>query len=104
MNGPDVDAEGFLRRPADWTPQAAATLAADAGIALTPDHWEVIDLVRGHYTDYRISPPARVIVKMMKDELGEGKGSSVYLMKLFSGRPAREANKIAGLPKPTNCD
>ncbi|MDA0790566.1 MAG: TusE/DsrC/DsvC family sulfur relay protein [Proteobacteria bacterium] len=99
-----VDPEGFLQRLTDWTPDAAARLASDADIILTPDHWEVIDLVRDYYSAHRVSPPARVIVRLIRNKLGKEKGTSLYLMKLFGGRPAREVNKIAGLPKPTNCD
>jgi tRNA 2-thiouridine synthesizing protein E len=45
----------------------------------------------------------RPLVKLVKEQLGEDCGSSVYLMGLFGGSPAKTAAKIAGLPRPTNC-
>lgn len=100
----EVDKEGFLKHLQDWSPEVASTLAQQEDISLTRDHWEIIDLVRGYYRQYRISPAARIIVRLLKDNLDIEKGSSIYLMRLFTGRPARMVNKIAGLPKPANCD
>ena len=99
-----VDKEGFLQKLQDWSPEVASSIAKEDGIVLTPDHWEVIELARDFYERHKLSPAARIIVKLLKDNLGDDKGTSIYLMQLFSGRPARMVNKIAGLPKPTNCD
>ena len=38
-----------------------------------------------------------------KEEWGKEKGSSMYLLQLFPGSPAKIGSKIAGLPKPDNC-
>ena len=45
----------------------------------------------------------RPLVKYIGQELGKDKGSSLYLLSLFPGSPARLASKLAGLPKPDNC-
>jgi tRNA 2-thiouridine synthesizing protein E len=50
-----------------------------------------------------MSPASRALVSLVRRELGADKGTSIYMMKLFQGSPARMANKIAGLPKPDNC-
>lgn len=104
MSLPAVDKEGFLRDLADWNPDIAGQLARGESIELTDDHWQVIHLARQFYDDYHISPAARVLVKLMKEQFGAEKGDSIYLMQLFGGRPARVVSKISGLPKPTNCD
>ncbi len=98
------DAEGFLRNLEDWSPTLAKAIALEDGIVLTADHWVVINAVRQYYQQYRISPAARIIVGLLKGALGPEKASSIHLMQLFTGRPARMVNKVAGLPKPTNCD
>ena len=99
-----VDKEGFLRQLEDWSPEVAAQLAQAEGISLTPAHWEILELVRQYYLDYAISPPMRVLVKLVNEKLGPEKGRSVYLLTLYPDSPAKLVSKLAGLPKPTNCD
>lgn len=104
VNLPNVDKEGFLRELSDWNADVAVALAKSEGITLTDDHWHVINVVRAYYEEYHISPVTRVLVKVIREALGNDKGQSIYLMRLFSGKPARVVSKIAGLPRPANCD
>lgn len=97
------DKEGFLRRLQDWTPDVAEQIASNEDIALTPAHWEVIELLRNYYTQYDASPAMRPLVKYCGLKLGADKGKSIYLLGLFPGSPAKIGSKIAGLPKPENC-
>jgi len=99
----EVDDEGYLRNLDDWSPDIAKQLAEAEGIVLSPDHWELIKVIRDFYNDYEHSPAMRPLVKSVKIKLGEDKGKSIYLMKLFPGSPAKLLAKIAGLPKPDNC-
>jgi len=101
---PQVDKEGFLRSLSDWTPPVAELLAENEAITLTQAHWEIILMVRSYYEQYQISPAMRVLVKLVGRELGAQKGKSIYLLSLFPNSPAKLISKIAGLPKPTNCD
>ncbi len=101
---PETDKEGFLRNTADWDTAIAEHLADLEGIVLTEDHWEVIHLVRDYYQHYRLFPANRVLVTKLREAFGETKGSSIHLMKLFTGKPAKHIARIAGLPKPPNCD
>jgi|TARA_B100000959_G_C14936189_1_gene605854 tRNA 2-thiouridine synthesizing protein E len=99
-----LDKEGFLCEMADWNEGAAQSLATSEGIDLTADHWEIISLVRDYYQRHQVSPPTRVLVKVVREQLGDKKGNSIYLMQLFSGKPVKLVSKIAGLPKPSNCE
>jgi len=45
----------------------------------------------------------RMLVKAMAKKYGEEKGNSRYLFRLFPDGPAKQATKIAGLPKPAKC-
>ena len=103
MNSLDIDKEGFLKNLDDWSPETATLLAKNEGITLTEEHWEIIKLLRNFYQQFEISPAMRILVKNTKESLGNQKGNSIHLMKLFPGSPAKLASKIAGLPKPTNC-
>lgn len=99
----ELDSEGYLKDLAAWTPDIAAQLAEQEEITLTDAHWEIINLLRDFYQSYEHAPAMRPLVKAVSLQLGADKGRSIYLMKLFPESPAKQAAKIAGLPKPTNC-
>ncbi|MCE9687317.1 TusE/DsrC/DsvC family sulfur relay protein [Shewanella sp. AS16] len=98
-----TDPQGYLKNVADWNEQLAEILAAAEDIELTPAHWEVIHFVRNFYLEYKTSPAIRVLVKALGQALGPDKGNSKYLYTLFPIGPAKQATKIAGLPKPAKC-
>ena len=98
-----LDKDGFLLELGDWSPAVAEALAAREGLALSPEHWEVIDLLRQFYAEFQLSPATRPLIKYTALKLGNDKGNSLHLNRLFNGTPAKLAAKLAGLPKPTNC-
>jgi tRNA 2-thiouridine synthesizing protein E len=98
-----LDKDGYLSQLQDWNEEVAAALAQSEGIQLTDDHWEIIHLLQQFHNTFEHSPAMRILVKYIKQNLGEDKGSSIYLLQLFPGSPAKLAAKIAGLPRPTNC-
>ena len=98
-----IDREGFLRDLSDWNAEVAAALAQQESISLGPSHWEILNLLRVFYQRHQMSLATRALVSLVRRELGADKGTSIYIMKLFQGSPAKLANKIAGLPKPDNC-
>jgi tRNA 2-thiouridine synthesizing protein E len=97
------DEEGYLLDLSHWSVELANELAKEDDLTLTKEHWEVIMLLREFYHQYELSPAMRPLVKAMKTKYGEDKGRSIYLMKLFSQSPPKQAAKYAGLPKPLNC-
>lgn len=101
---PATDNEGFLLTLDDWSETVAEALAAGEGLTLTPEHWEVITITRDFHAEFGFSPAMRVLVRRVGVVLGPDKGRSIHLLTLFPDRPARKISKIAGLPKPTNCD
>tara|TARA_R110002051_G_scaffold95821_2_gene165962 strand:- start:129353 stop:129691 length:339 start_codon:yes stop_codon:yes gene_type:complete len=98
-----LDPEGFLLDLDDWSEPVAVILAEREGLELSPEHLEVVRLLRQFYQQYQLSPAMRPLVKYIGQQLGADKGSSLYLLRLFPGSPAKLASKIAGLPKPDNC-
>ena len=98
-----LDKHGFLTDQQAWTAEVATVFATDEGITLQDEHWEVIHLLREYFEEFDTSPANRALVKYIKLKLGPSKGSSIYLMSLFPGSPARVGSRIAGLPKPKNC-
>ena len=99
----ELDEEGYLKNLNDWNESVAVQIATDEGVSLTPEHWELIHLIRDFYATYQLSPAMRPLIKAVKLKYGADKGKSIYLMKLFPGSPAKLLAKIAGLPKPDNC-
>ena len=100
---PPVNEEGFLLDWQSWNQDVACTLAAIEGIQLDERHWELLHLLRDYYQAFDSSPAMRALVKYTRQRLGDDKGRSIYLLKLFPGSPAKIGSKIAGLPKPANC-
>lgn len=98
-----LDPEGYLVTLDDWSRAVAETLAAEEGRCLTQEHWEVIDVLREFYRRFEMAPAMRPLVKAVRHSLGDEKGSSIHLMRLFPESPAKVAARLAGLPKPTNC-
>lgn len=99
----ETDAQGYLTNSNDWSESLAIVLAQQEGIELTEAHWEVIRFVRNFYQEFNTSPAIRMLVKAMTQKYGEEKGNSRYLYRLFVKGPAKQATKIAGLPKPVKC-
>jgi len=98
-----TDKAGYLLNVEDWQPEIAPTLAKTENIELTHNHWEVVNFVRQFYLEFNTSPAMRALVKAMANEFGPEKGNSRYLFRLFPKGPAKQATKIAGLPKPAKC-
>ena len=97
------DEEGYLVDISVWSEPLGKIIADAEKVALTPEHWEVINFLREYYAEYQIAPAIRVLTKAITKRLGAEKGSNKYLYELFPYGPAKQACKIAGLPKPTGC-
>jgi len=99
----ETDNDGYLKDSSQWSEGLAEVIAAQEGITLTAEHWEVVRFVRDFYLEFKTSPAIRMLVKAMAKAFGEEKGNSRYLYRLFPKGPAKQATKIAGLPKPVKC-
>jgi tRNA 2-thiouridine synthesizing protein E len=92
-----VNDEGFFTDPEKWRADMAPLIARQEGIeSLTERHWQVITFMRHEYEAKGTGPTVRV--------LGKTSGVPVKeLYQLFPHGPAKEAAKIAGIPKPRGC-
>lgn len=98
-----TDEFGYLKNLDDWSEALAIEIAKQDGLVLSEAHWEIIWFVRDFYQEYKTSPAIRMLVKALAQKFGEEKGNSRYLQRLFPEGPAKQATKIAGLPKPAKC-
>ncbi len=99
----ETDEEGYLVSLSDWSEDVANAIAKVEGIEMSQNHWEVVNFLRDYYNEFQIAPAVRVLTKAIGKKLGPEKGNSQYLYELFPYGPAKQACKIAGLPKPTGC-
>jgi dissimilatory sulfite reductase related protein len=93
----DVDDEGFMTDPSQWTREVAAAIAREEGVAeLGSTHWKVLEYMQKEVKENGAVPTIRKINK-------SGIVSTKELYDLFPGGPAKKAAKIAGLAKPVGC-
>jgi TusE/DsrC/DsvC family sulfur relay protein len=94
----EINEEGFLAHPEEWTEELAAFLAREEESLdhLTDEHWAVIRFIRQHYEEKQSAPMVRSVCKATGLPL-----KRVY--ELFPSGPAKGACKLAGLPKPDGC-
>ncbi len=95
--------QGFLTDYTVWDEQVARELAGRIPLELTDAHWEIVYFIRDYYLHYRHLPNMRMFVKAVQRRLGDDKGNSCYLYRLFPESPLKQACLIAGLPKPPSC-
>jgi len=98
-----TDEDGYLVNVDQWNKDVAEYLAEEEGVKMSDNHWEVITFLREYYEEYKIAPMIRILTKAIGKKLGPEKGNTKYLYELYPGGPAKQACKIAGLPKPTGC-
>lgn len=98
-----TDSDGFLLNLNEWNEAVASDLAMKEGIELTPAHWEILWCLRAFHCEFDLSPAMRPLINYLKNNLGADKATSIHLLTLFPGSPAKLAAKIAGLPRPENC-
>jgi tRNA 2-thiouridine synthesizing protein E len=93
----EVNDEGYLTHPEQWTEAMAVEIARGAGIdPLTERHWLVVRFMRTRYLETGTAPSIRT--------LGKASGVPVKeLYQLFPKGPAKLAARIAGIPKPRGC-
>ena len=103
MNDIELDREGFLKNFENWNRALAGSLAHSEGVKLSDAHWEIIQILQDFYQTTDTVPETRPFSSLVLNRLGKEKSTSIYLMSLFGGSPAKIAAKISGLPKPTNC-
>jgi tRNA 2-thiouridine synthesizing protein E len=95
--------EGFLLNPDDWSEQVAELLSSRMALELTEAHWEIIRFIRAYYLKFNHLPNTRLFTKAIQKALGDEKGSTRYLYRLFPDGPLKCACLLGGLPRPPGC-
>ena len=100
----DTDEDGFLLHLDNWSPEVADILAKFEDVEMSEKHWEIVNFLRDYYQEFQIAPAIKILIKeIAKKNDVKKKDASEFLYQLFPAGPAKQACKIAGLPKPTGC-
>lgn len=94
-------ASGFPHAPQDWTPDEAARVAGEEGLAMGPDHWEAVRALQEYFARHAGDPgfKARVLHDALEEKFHH-KGGLRFLYTLFPGGPVAQGCRVAGLKVP----
>lgn len=93
----ETDDEGYLLE-ANTSDAVMRVIAEAEGISLTDEHQQVIAYMRDQYREHGHTPNFRAMLKDLQ-EIMPGQDSKT-LYDLFPAGPAKQAARIAGLPRP----
>ena len=91
-----VDDEGFLTEYDEWDEEVGAALAAQIGIEMSEDHWQIVKFLREDFTDQGQTATLRRVSTV-------GGFPTKQLFVLFPKKPAKKMAYVSGLPKPAGC-
>lgn len=95
-----TDPEGYILNMDEWSEGFARALAAQEGLELTDEHWQVIHFIREYYEEHAVQAQVRDMVRHFREVWGPEKGNSRYLHDLFPmGGPQKQGNRLAGVRK-----
>jgi len=92
----DVNEEGYMTDPGQWTREIGLAIAAELGIEMTDAHWKVIEFLQKDFAEKGTMPTIRRIKNA-------GGIPTKELYALYPDGPLKKSSKIAGLPKPASC-
>ena len=96
----ELDDEGYLLNPGDWSPEVAQLLANEIDIELTDERLEIVHFVREHFEERECIPEMRTLLKTLRERHGKETATRKYVYKLFPYGYGQQACKIAGMRKP----
>ncbi|MEK6781923.1 MAG: TusE/DsrC/DsvC family sulfur relay protein [Bacteroidota bacterium] len=91
----EVNEEGYLKNPSQWTTDLAHEMAREVNIILTPKHFEVLNWLR--------AKQAEGVALSIRKVGNSGIVDIKEFYQLFPGGPLKVSSKIAGIPKPVSC-
>lgn len=94
----DIDEEGYLVDPLEWSEAVAEAFAREENIVLTEPHWEVIRFMRDYYAEHQVAPDVRHVTKHLAERIGGDTRKLVF--ELFPYGYVKQACRIAGMKRP----
>jgi tRNA 2-thiouridine synthesizing protein E len=95
------DIEGYIVDPEDWNQEVARELAAEEGLELSDDYWPILNYMRDYWSEHKIAPDVRHVIKYLAEERGLGRNrAKQQIFELFPYGYVKQACKIAGMQRP----
>lgn len=93
----EVNEEGFLTKPDQWSEELAPELAKAIGLGeLSDRHWELIRFLRKDFEEAHETATLRRVSARTGMPVKE-------IFALFPAKPAKKLAYVSGLPKPKGC-
>jgi len=94
-----IDSEGYLIDPEDWTSAVTEHMAQADELELVDDHWLLIDFLNRFYTEFKVAPELPVLARNLCKDQHDCRWTRRYIKQLFPNG-AKTACRYAGLPAP----
>ena len=95
-----TDPEGYILDLEQWSEAYAVALAAQEGLTLTDEHWQVIRFIRDYYENHHVQAQVRDMVIHFRETWDPDRGNSRHLHDIFPlGGPQKQGNRLAGMRK-----
>jgi tRNA 2-thiouridine synthesizing protein E len=91
----DINEEGYMTNPFQWTKEIADEIALEEKIILTDQHFAIIEFLRTKF----YKGEALSIRSINHSGIMDVK----TFYNIFPGAPLKKACRISGIPKPSNC-
>jgi len=95
----DRNSAEFLSEQSEWNRDIATKLAAEEGIALTEEHWQLLNYLRRRFSSQGPARYSRILLHELEAELADNPGRR-HLFELFPGGPVSQGCRIARIPAP----
>lgn len=96
----ELDDEGYLLDPDDWSMDVAESLARGLNMDLTDERLEIVHFVREYFMERECIPELRTLLKTLRERHGKQIATRKYVYELFPYGYGQQACKIAGMRKP----
>lgn len=91
----------FPNSPKGWTPSSAKEIAEAQQLTLTPDHWNIVEVLQGYFKTRDKTEINRRELTDALEEKFHSKGGMKYLYQLLPKGPISQGCALAGINNPS---
>jgi len=96
-----LDNEGYVIDPEQWSEELAQRFAEEEGITLDSQYWTVLNYIRDYWSNNHIAPDVRHVIKhLCETQSMDKKQAKQHLFRLFPYGYVKQACKLSGMKRP----